>query len=652
MLKTIFGLFTRQSSQIINKTLSNSKYHIAKSGQELLLNQERQVVIRKIKRLFSITDDVWKNHYLYAIEKFAELVQEVPASEVHHHSDLGGLLDHTLETLHAGVRISQGYILPPNSEPEQIASSSDRWRFGAFIAILAHDIGKVVTDLEVVYREGSHEFQYWHPWFGPMMEGAEYAFRFKPRGANAKVAKSLHEKAAISLLPILLTKDAARWIFEDSELMSQLFCTITHSTFGGHAIAEIVRAADMSSVAGNLGADTGVNTNHSSVIPLHEKLVLSLRKLLTDGELKRNKPGAAVWITKDETWAVSKAVMEAVRLQLLNEGHKGIPKNIVRLFEVLREHDLLIPNSEGDSVWSAEVNDFAKNWRQQLTFLRFKNEVLWPTSNPKPFDGELIPVDRSGKPLADQSIESKIEEIILEKPNSKIKEINVVPSEVKLSIFDGKKEGVLSKRKTELLDRQSVQAGELGQGRAIDSTNDSIGINVGKSTQAELIKAQNAGSPKDRFEGDGVTSIEATNLWKQRKKVKEETLRKNHFIAWMLLGIETKKLRVNEQGAKVHVLENHVAIVSPAIFASYFSGNPSKKSLYGKKAAGNQAYTVLQKEIVALGINQKGINGQNIVDMTVDGEKRKSTLKVFLLDRDCFPSLKKFKPNNVMKLFF
>lgn len=151
----------------------------------------------------------------------------------------------------------------------------------------------------------------------------------------------------MSLLPRLLTRKAAQWVFEDTELLAQLFSTVTHSTFGGQAIAEIVRTADSASVAKNLGADTGIKTDHSTAVPLHEKLIVSLRKLINDGDLKRNKPGAAIWVTETDTWVVSKATMEAVKVQLLNEGHKGIPKNIVRLFEVLREHDLLIPNSEG-----------------------------------------------------------------------------------------------------------------------------------------------------------------------------------------------------------------------------------------------------------------------------------------------------------------
>src|SRR5690606_7782476 len=107
---------------------------------------------------------------------------------------------------------------------------------------LAHDIGKIVTDIEVVYREKGGEFQYWHPWHGNIPLGTEYAYRFKKRGSNSTSSKTLHEKAAMSLIPRLLTNKATEWIFEDAELLSQLFSTITHSTFGGQSIAEIVRA--------------------------------------------------------------------------------------------------------------------------------------------------------------------------------------------------------------------------------------------------------------------------------------------------------------------------------------------------------------------------------------------------------------------------
>lgn len=621
----IISLFKRKNN---STELVESKYALAKSGRELLNVEPRAVLLRKIKRLFSVTDEVWTEHYLFAIEQFAELVQEVPASEIHHHSVAGGLIDHTLEAIHAGIRVAQGYVLPPNAEPETLASSSDRWRFGAFIAILAHDVGKIVTDIEIVYRERGGGFKHWHPWFGNIPAGAEYIYRYKKRAANSKIAKSLHEKAAMSVLPRLLTEKAAKWLFDDVELLAQLFSTVTHSPFGGHAIAEIVRTADCASVAKNLGAETGLKTDHSLSVPLHEKLLVSLRKLINDGDLKRNRPGAAVWVTENETWVVSKATMEAVRAQLLNEGHKGIPKSTVRLFEILREHDLLIPNTDGESVWSAEINDFARNWRQKLTFLRFKNEVIWPTTNPQDlFDGD-INVDQettsedvksslnTGSSNSDsQSTEEKRDKSAL--PRSKL-ELNQGARPAKPK-------------------RESQPEPLSGVSEAIGKKDTDA---ISKQTQKPLLKTD-----------AGVSSEEAAKFWTSSRRIQEDILAKNEFIEWLLRGVAKRQIRVNEPKAAVHILEHHVALVTPTIFTSYLKLNPLKKRLYEKRAGDKRVFTLLQKELEALDIHQRGTNGQNIIPMSVEGQRKQSELMVYLLNRDCFPSFANFNPNKVMRIY-
>ncbi|MBL4863156.1 MAG: TraI domain-containing protein, partial [Crocinitomicaceae bacterium] len=108
----------------------------------------------------------------------------------------------------------------------------------------------------------------------------------------------------------------------------------------------------------------------------------SLRQLISNGELAQNKPGAAIWVTETETWVVSKTTIEAVRLQLVNAGHAGIPKNVVRIFGILQDHNLIVAQPEGESVWKCDVEYFPTNWNVTLTFLKFKNEILWPTGIP------------------------------------------------------------------------------------------------------------------------------------------------------------------------------------------------------------------------------------------------------------------------------
>ncbi|WP_444928307.1 MobH family relaxase (plasmid) [Microbulbifer sp. TRSA002] len=636
----LITLFKRKRNKSDVET-APSKYAQAKSGKELLEPPKRSTLIRKIKRLFSITEDVWNNHYLFAIERFAELVQEVPASEIHHHSKEGGLIDHTLEALHAGIRVAQGYVLPPNSEPEHIASSSDRWRFGAFIAILTHDIGKVVTDIEIVYRERGGEFQHWHPWYGSIPTGAEYSYRYKKRISNSKIAKSLHEKAAMSLLPRLLTKKAAQWIFEDTELLAQLFNTVTHSTFGGQAIAEIVRVADSASVAKNLGAETGKKTDHSTAIPLHKKLIVSLRKLITDGDLKRNKPGAAVWVTDSDTWVVSKATMEAVRVQLLNEGHRGIPQNVVRLFEVLNDHDLLIKNPHGESVWTAEINDFAKNWQQRLTFLRFKNEIIWPTSNPEKFDGEVLPVDKSGNIIEgtqtpeNLNVVEKSAKLYLNMSTDKAI-TNTLKSKPKKTILP---ESVLSK-----LDKQNAIDNLQGKG---ETKKHIANATAERNHERDPVLKKSLSEDKGQI---GISSHEAKNLKNTAKKIQKELIKQNDFLTWLLKGISRRQIRVNESKAPVHILDSHVALVTPVIFNLFLDKNSLKKRLYEKRAGDKKVYTLLQKELESLGIHQRSSSGQNIVRVTVEGHRSQSELRVYLLNRDYFPSLSNFSTNKAMTI--
>lgn len=597
----MFTSLFKRSSECKTDQKQKRKYPIVKTGHELLSTPERQIIIRQLKRLFSTTESGWADHYLYAIEKFCELVQELPASEIHHHSQPGGLIDHTLETLHSGVRIALGYVLPPNAEPEEIASATDRWRYGVFIAILSHDAGKVLTDIEVVFRNTGESFQLWHPWFGNLPKGAEYSYRYRARVPNKTASKTMHEQAAMSFLPKLLTKKAAAWLFEDMELVASVFGAVTHSGYTQNVIREIVRKADGSSVSANLGAETGTVTSHSSSIPLHEKLMVSLRKLVNDGDLKRNRPGAAIWVTDSDTWAVSKAVMEAVKVQLQQEGHKGIPNSPVRLFEVLREHELIVPTSEGDSVWSAEVNDYAKNWQQKLTFIRFKNDQIWVNQQPDYFDGKVTPLDRAGRAA-------------------------VAP--------------IISKEKED---------GETAQAQVeevVNRQNEELKQDVSQKPSTEYQKAETETEKQDI----GVSSKEAIEQWVSPKRIKQETLMENDFISWLVRGITRRQIRVNEPKAPVHVLDHHIALVTPAIFILYLEKNSLKKKLYEKRSGDKRSYTLIQKEIESLEIHQRSSHGQNIVRMTVEGQRTRSELKVYLLNRDFFPSLSNFNPNKAMRI--
>ena len=135
-------------------------------GEALLA--PHQDTISEIRRLTGLPDAHWQSLYQRTLLSYATLVQQLPASEVHHHSFHGGLLAHGLETALAALRLRRGKLLPPNTGAEEMARLKDLWSFTVFTATLLHDLGRPLTDMEVSLHAGDGtEQSQWIPWSGP-----------------------------------------------------------------------------------------------------------------------------------------------------------------------------------------------------------------------------------------------------------------------------------------------------------------------------------------------------------------------------------------------------------------------------------------------------------------------------------------------------
>ncbi|EIF42837.1 relaxase [gamma proteobacterium BDW918] len=630
------------------------QYHRALAAQELLSEALYASKVSRVKRNCRATEAIWQKHYLSAIQRFAELVQGAPASENHHHSHHGGLLEHTLEALANGGLIAQGYMLPPGVEPEDMISGIDKWHFGVFVAILAHDLGKIVTDIEFVFRLNGGQFVKWHPWSGPMPIGAEYDYRYKPRLLNSTVGKSLHEKASISLVPLLLTNEAINWMFSDTELVGQVLNTVSASSIGGGAVAEILRKADMASVAGSVGAsrDVAAAPAPGAQVALHEKCLSALRRLIDDGDLKKNKPGAAVWITETHTWVVSRPGAEAIKARLLSEGHKGIPNNPVRLFDHLLQAGYVLPSEDGESIWQAEVHDVIQGWTQKLSFLCFENGTIWPTSTPPAlFDGSVTPISRSGEatkmPAKDGGGIAAQAPLTKQYPVGELPEAS--PSIAEPRIKPEKVE-IQPKPEKGVVEQQNGRLRESFESRSeshTPPTKESAGLKQtatggGAGEQTATRKVVLAKNPEPavgeiQYADDGKT------------KMSEEDLRKNQFFSWLLDGIANRAIKVNEPKAPVHIVDDHVALITPVIFNKFFEP-PLTRKRYELSANGKPLYTLMQKQVCGLGIVSLGPGGTNIVKVSVEGSRKKGQLHAILIPKRYFPSLRSLKNNAAISI--
>lgn len=385
---------------------------------DLLAPHTRQ--LREIEQLAGVPKAHWRAYYFEALLAYAGYVQQLPASEAHHHCGRGGLLAHGLEVALHALKRRRGHLLPQGADTEEIVAKRDIWTFAIFSAALLHDIGKPLMDQEVlIYDVHGTNTGRWDVLTAPMPANIWYRVRFRKNREHR-----LHERAAPLLSRLILPSCAFTWLSSDSRLLSAwLACLGGIYEYAG-ILGEIVQQADRLSVAENLGAGRQPDQLLTSRLPLHERLLTGLRFLLKENKIPLNRNGAAAWFDGERLWLVSKRGIDTLREHLTQEGHGGIPSRNDRIFDELQENGILIPCGDR-SIWRATVS--GDGWSHDLSFLCFPASRIWPDpdSCPERFSGTIIPSDSAPEATSESSLDASdtpppavISETLNNTPNS------------------------------------------------------------------------------------------------------------------------------------------------------------------------------------------------------------------------------------------
>lgn len=265
------------------------------TGQGLLASPRRQKLLENIWQRASLSRSQFVELYRRPLERYAELVQQLPASQNHHHAQPGGMLDHGLEIVAYALKIRQSYLLPIGAPPESQSAQAEAWTAAAAYGALIHDLGKIAVDVHIELEGG----ETWHPWHGPI--NRPYRFRYvKERNYQ------LHGAAAALTYTQILTPDILDWLSEFPEVWSQLIFVLAGQYEHAGILGEIVVKADQASVAQELGG----NPSRALSAPkqsLQRQLADGLRHLVRD-TFKLNQPDGPAdgWLTQDALWLVSK----------------------------------------------------------------------------------------------------------------------------------------------------------------------------------------------------------------------------------------------------------------------------------------------------------------------------------------------------------
>ncbi|MGR5328613.1 MobH family relaxase [Photobacterium damselae] len=372
-----------QSTEVTEPDVPNSDgWYTVVSGDVWMKKHEH--LISLIYSNIRLNDFHQNMYYTTAIRNFCRLVQALPASEYHHHSYPGGLIEHTLQVAKNAVIYSRRFMFSENGKEVELEEQFDLFMYCCFTAALMHDVGKIVTDFDLVGWDGqlnpngTKKATILIP-VNPLQAdiGSEYMWRYC--SSRNKLA---HESAAASLMQSIVPIEGLYWLRSCSTLWQQWFHTLAgRKPFGGD-IAEVIEYCDSKSVEQSMATNTSKDGSSNKNVrhTLAERFVIAIRQLIESSALPLNRPGAAGFVSGDYIYLVSQRTIEAATPIVKNSGGTSIPKNVVNIFSMLCDAGIAERHPiTNDVIHTLHIRlNTGDGWDGELTFLKFPIKEIDP----------------------------------------------------------------------------------------------------------------------------------------------------------------------------------------------------------------------------------------------------------------------------------
>ncbi|MCQ9422344.1 TraI domain-containing protein [Pseudomonas sp. LJDD11] len=570
--------------------------HRPMNASELLDTPRRRRILEHIWQKTCLSREQFQRLYMEPIQRFAQMVQQIPASQNHHHAYPGGMLDHGLEIVAYALKLRQSYLLPLGAAPEAQAAQADVWTAAIAYAALLHDLGKIVVDVDVILEGG----QPWYPWHGAI--SADYRIRYRTEREYR-----LHGAAAGLVYMQILPAHVLDWLCAVREVWTPFIFLLAGQYEHAGILGELVVQADRASVAQELGANPD-RAARAPISSLQRQLVDALRLLVTE-QLKLNESGAADgWLTQDALWLVSKTVADKLRAHLLAQGTEGIPASNPTLFNLLQDQGLILPNESGKAIWKATVT--GGSWQQTLTFIKLSPVLIWAdTERPAVFSGAVTPGECDSAAQTDAGKHPGGEGEKAAAPGT-----NVVTHD--------RKQADTAKQVSELKDDKAGDEVELLLSLLSFTTpaEGADGANV--SDSCDVVQSH----PDD----DSCNPVRELCKSTESLKLGASGSTLGHaFMGWLKKGVIDHKIVINDARAKVHTVAGTVFLVTPELFQRYAQEHVDLAAIAKKEGVSD--WRMVQRAFEKLGLHEKRHDGLNIWTCEIKGPRKARTLKGYLL---------------------
>lgn len=556
----------------------------------------------ELRTLFGMDEGLFSSLVLEPLRNYAEIVQLAPASEAHHHSGPGGLLKHTLDVLVLALKKRRGYQLPLGGSINDIQFQKHLWTYAIFAGCLLHDIGKLAANIRLIgIREDQSEFT-WTPQSGPWTNftSEEYYKALLKQDKKRKISKTLGYRIEFRKTPYhyhdrlslthwhLLSHYGRTWLFEASHIMQELTAWLWGDRFESGTIGEIVEYADRESTAKNLQLPS--EARFSNTIPAIERYVKLIRHWIEGNSIKLNANGGMGWVdTHGNLYLLCRSLAEKLIQECNSQGLRNLPQDPVRIYDILQEHGYALPTEDGKAIWNIRVIT-PQYTHEKFTCLKFEaRKFTTPTRTLSPLEGNIEILGD----VVNETIFTQIEKSTALKSSNT--ERNTMESALEHASVESNQDSIYET--VEKISTHEIESTEIAQ----EPVDNSHSTHKGSITQ----------------EFSNVTT-EAINLIRNLEVDGSDTGKK--FFSWLQRGLFEKTIILNSITAEVHIVEEGVFLLAPAIFKTFLR-------LHG---ADENKHNNLSKKFARLRIHIR--NGDlNIHSYWVKSSNRASAIKGWLV---------------------
>jgi conjugal transfer pilus assembly protein TraI len=301
-------------------------------------------LIDALRHTLALPDKDYRAILAPVLERYAAFTHLLPASEAHHHRGAGGLFRHGLEVAHWAALASEGTLFGLGATPRERKDQEPRWRLAVGLAGLLHDIGKPVSDLSIVDRSGTAQ---WNPYLENLTDWAgqhgvdHYFLRWRDKRHQR------HEQFSVLVSERVLTPACLSYLTAAGPEILQAMLEAIAGVDRGGVLAGLVLDADRKSVERDLRAHH-LPGEASLGVPVEKYLLDAMRRLVREERWTVNQPGARVWRFREGLHVVWKAAAGDIGDLLARDRVPGIPRDPDTLADILLERGLAIPRDLPD----------------------------------------------------------------------------------------------------------------------------------------------------------------------------------------------------------------------------------------------------------------------------------------------------------------